>query len=110
MRRDEIIDYSEGGMSPELFWHEYVASRTAMYDNYKDVAKELKDLEKIKAHLDKNKKLQGISGEELQEDYNYFNDNKLYNYTWRSWGALMSAYMNTKEKKRKYNYMSFYMK
>jgi hypothetical protein len=96
-------------MFPKLYWNEYVAEHTKMYDNWKDVSDVLSELEKIKVFLDKNKKYHGISGEELQDKYNYFNNKKLFDYSWRSWGSLMSAYMNTKKKERKYDYMSYYI-
>ena len=86
---------------PEFYWEEYVE------DRYYPGAKE--ELAMIKNILDKNPEYHGLTGERLQEQYDHMLVGEEMDFTWRSWGALMAAYMNTKEGERKYNYMSFYM-
>jgi hypothetical protein len=73
--------------------------------------------------LDAHPQYQGISGEELQNVYDHklpvtakvddclWSTMDCSDYSWRGWGRLMAAYMNTKEKTPgKYDYMDFYMK
>lgn len=85
-------------MFPKETWEEY-EKRMGYY----------KDIIIIKKLLDEHPELHGLTGGQLQEEF----DHTLYGVdiklSWRGWGALMSAYMNSKEGKRKYNYMSFYM-
>lgn len=96
----------------KLFWEEYVGRY--WIDNrfklsYNDFQKRLKELDKIKKYLDKHSNLQGMTGEQLQNVFNYKLGKLKVEYTWRGWGALMAAYMNSKVKERKYHYMDFYM-
>lgn len=86
-------------MFPKETWEEY-------YERYQD--KEL--LDSIKEELDNNPHFIGLSGEELQEIHNKWLGRVNVPHSWRGWGALMSAYMNSKEGKRKYCYMDFYMR
>jgi hypothetical protein len=99
-------EYNEEQMFPKLFWEEYVADRCST-DEQKENAN------KIYEFLLSNEELWGITGEQLQEDYSYFKDieglNIDFSYTWRSWGSLMSAFMNEQKGERIYHYMSFYM-
>lgn len=88
-------------MFPEFYWDEYVDDM-----NYSGKEDELAMIKKI---LDNNPKYHGLTGERLQEQYDHYLEGEEMDFTWRSWGQLMAAYMNTKEGKRKYNYMSFYM-
>jgi len=91
---------------PKLYWEEYIF-RCDEYnvENIKEFNKKKKYHEELKQFLDNNKELQGITGEQAQE----INLGKFGNYSWRAWGAMMAAYMNSKIGKRKYHYMSFYM-
>ena len=101
-------------MFPLFFWEEYVANQTYYCDKWEDAQDTLFQLQTIKEFLDTHSKFQGCTGEELQEKYNYFEE---YfdgigglDYSWRAWGQLMAAYMNSKECDRKYTYMDFYMR
>lgn len=95
--------YNEDPNFPCLFWNEYVDER--LNKNYK-LAYELKKF------IDDNQDIQGMTGEQMQDDPSVCLEIESilgHGMTWRSWGAMMSAYMNEKEGLRKYNYMSFYM-
>ena len=96
----------------KLFWEEYVytyCSISSYTQSFKEYKKNIKKLNKIKKILDNNKKYQGITGEDLQEKYNHKLEGLDINFSWRSWGSLMAAYINSKIEKRQYHYMSFYM-
>ena len=110
----EIYKQYESSMDSfrKEFWEEYVYKFDPVWDydrTYKDCQKRIKQLNHIKQILDSNKKYQGLSGEKLQDVYNHKLDGVELHYSWRAWGRLMAAYMNSKEKKRKYHYMDFYM-
>lgn len=102
----------EDEMFPKLFWDEYVSSQTCYIDSWEEVEKEKDYLNLIKNFLDTHPKYQGCSGEEVQDSYNYFED--IFNFplqcSWRGWGDLMSAYMNSKHLDRRYHYLDFYMR
>ena len=105
------IHYENIEHFPKMFWEEYVY-RFREHFNYNEFKEHIKYLTKIKKVLDKNIEYQGLTGQQLQ----YICQYKLngikgeLNYTWRSWGSLMSAYMNSKLKERKFHYMNFYMR
>jgi len=88
---------------PELFWNEYI--------NLDYNLPRQDNLEKIRKYLDRYPQFQGFTGEEYQELHLREKIEKLtgLTFSWRSWGALMSAYMNTKKGVRGYSYISFYM-
>ena len=94
------------------FWEEYVYNYEVDYnlqDNYREYVKRIKYLDKIKTILDEHPEYHGLTGEQLQEKYNDYLDGTYITFSWRGWGDLMAAYMNSKIKKRKYHYMDFYM-
>jgi hypothetical protein len=100
-------------MFPKYFWAEYIAN-TAYERNYtfEDMVNYCGIMNDIYDFLWKNKKYQKYTGEQYQESKLHDIIEKRFGMTfgWRSWGALMAAFMNTKEKERKYTYMSYYMR
>lgn len=91
-------------MEQKLFWREYLKK-----DSFggKRTKIEIIYLNKIKKFLDKNPKYQGIDG----HSYPYKKIKKFskHTFTARAWGHLMASYMNSRAKRRKYDYLSFYM-
>lgn len=94
---------------PGLFEEEYIARRMEIYDTYEEAKKEKERILKVFKFLDENIEYIGITGEELQDKYNYFNDEVTFGFSWRGWGGLMAAFFNSSIGKRKYCYMDFYM-
>jgi len=95
-----------------LFWEEYLFEYDSFFNfdtKYSDMTKQVKYLNSIKKILDDNPEYQGITGFQLQEVYGNRLSGRDMPFTWRAWGKLMSAYMNSKAKRRKFDYMSFYM-
>lgn len=96
---------------PKKTWQEYRDVVAEWNKDGETLPFILANLDFVKWWLDNHKEYQGITGNQLQEEYNYFEEVHplAFNYSWRAWGALMSAYMNSKEGERKYHYMNFYM-
>ena len=102
-----------------LFWEEYLYESEFQYYNtfskmptFKEIATNTKNMNKIKDFLDKNPELHNITGGSYQQTPLYDTISKItkgMTFSMRAWGALMAAYMNSKKKKRLYDYMSYYM-
>lgn len=95
-----------------LFWEEYVYQYypTVDYNNtwamYED---RIKYYTEFKNWLDSNPRFHGITGQQAQWEEYYKDIPEQFQKGYRGWGAVMAAYMNSKEKSRNYNYMDFYM-
>jgi len=111
------IEKEKSRQFPKLFWNEYVYEYDKDYtfsviekwDTYFD---RTEALQKIYIYLLDHPEYHKYSGEKYQ---NSELEEKIFEvsgirFSWRSWGALMAAFMNEKERKRKYHYMSFYMR
>jgi len=99
-------------MFPKFFWAEYVANE--MYERnytFEDMINYCGVMGDLYEFLKKHSKYHGCSGEKYQETglREYVEKLTGMTFSWRSWGALMSAFMNSKEKKRKYHYINFYI-
>jgi hypothetical protein len=97
----------------KLFWDEFIdlESHQSICLAIKVKAKPtftkkdfVKHYSKIKKFIDSHNMV-GMTGEGYQNS-KYYNK---FNASWRGFGAIMAAYMNTKIGKRKYDYMDFYM-
>lgn len=88
---------------PELFWEEYLNLDFNILRQDK--------LEKIRKYLNRYKQFQGFTGEEYQEEHLKEKIEEItgLTFSWRSWGALMAAYMNSKAGIRKFSYIDYYM-
>jgi len=101
---------------PKLFWEEYIFQYEPRYmhkdkDTYKSLLDNATKMVTLWEFLEDHKEHHGCTG-------NIYQNSELYgivqsitgkSYSMRAWGALMSAYMNSKKGKRKYHYMDFYM-
>lgn len=99
-------------MFPLMYWGEYCFRyEKHTTSNFKEYKKTIEALNKIRLFLDKNPKYQGYTGEQYQETDLHNHIELIYEggFSWRAWGQLMASYMNSKEKKRKYCYMDYYM-
>ncbi len=94
-----------------MFWEQYVHSYDWEYDydeDYEVYSARVKRLNRVKRWLDRHPEFHGLTGEQKQLSTYKF-PSYVVGFSWRGWGALMAAYMNSKCKERLYDYTSFYM-
>jgi hypothetical protein len=89
-----------GGINQKLMWSEYVAS-------FEDEVVQ-KQLELVKAYIIDHE-LEGMCGMEYQNSPHDAAIGEIFpsNFSFRAWGDLMAALMNTMEGARKYTYVDF---
>lgn len=116
---NEIIRYDNEikEQFPKLFWEEYVfrydpTDSFRDKDTYLSIIKKANNLWHIWEFLESNPEFHGYTGQEYQSKIGLSED--IYDisgmtFSWRAWGQLMAAYMNSKKGKRLYHYMDFYM-
>ena len=88
---------------PKLFWLEYVYMLSRYKETYEEYTQFIDEMREIEDWLDMHPEVHGLTLNDVKHDYSFAEK-----FTSRSWGSIMSAYMNTKLKTRTYNYMSFY--
>lgn len=88
-----------GGMFKGLYWEE-------LEDMFKGKWK--KQVKRLKAFIDEHEDVQGIGGFEYQEKWESEVE-KIFpdGFSFRAWGDVMSAYMNSKVGDRVYCYIDF---
>ncbi len=90
-----------------VYWNEFVEIQIHEKLHYTKYTKNevMRHYSKIKKFFDNHAGMHGMTGEQYQNSI-YYNR---FNASWRGFGAMMAAYMNTKLGKRKYCYIHFYM-
>ena len=92
---------------PKMFWEEYVY-KYYINRTYQEYSEHERWFSNLRHFLNCHEELHGVTGEYIQNNPGCI-PKEFDIFSWRSWGAVMAAYMNSKEKERKYTYMSFYM-